>query len=200
MADVIRQPKQKRAIEKKNKIIEAGYQLFAADGYFNTNTEQIAKKAGVSTGILYSYFHDKLDVLVEVLDIYVNNVYLPIVKSLEKLDTLNFDEILPNVLDNVVCLHKENHNMHEALHSLTASVPVVNDKFIELQDQVTKRIATKLVDLGYNLGNVFERVHLAVEIVQLFSHECVFDNHAYIDYQSMKSIVLKMLKDLFVHQ
>ena len=181
MADVIRMPKQQRAIDKKNRIIEAGYELFATVGYFNTNTEQIAKKAGVSTGIVYSYFHDKLGILVEVLDVYADNVFMPIVNKIERLQSIDFDEILPTMLEDVVRLHKNNHQMHEALHSLTASVPVVNDKFIALQDDVTAKIAKKLISLGYDKPNLLEKVHLAVEIMQLFSHECVFDNHAYID-------------------
>ena len=59
MANAIRQPVQERANEKKQKIIEAGYKLFAENGYYNTNTQEIAKAAGVSTGIVYSYFKDK---------------------------------------------------------------------------------------------------------------------------------------------
>ena len=61
MANAIRQPIQERANEKKQKIIEAGYKLFAEKGYYNTNTQEIAKAAGVSTGIVYSYFKDKKD-------------------------------------------------------------------------------------------------------------------------------------------
>ena len=78
MSQEAREPQQKRSIDKKNRIIEAGYELFAKDGYFNTNTSEIAKKAGVSTGIVYGYFHDKRDILIEVLDIYVDNVFYPL--------------------------------------------------------------------------------------------------------------------------
>ena len=49
MEKTVREPKQERSIEKKNKIIKAGYDLFSEVGYYNTNTAQIAKKAGVST-------------------------------------------------------------------------------------------------------------------------------------------------------
>ena len=45
----IREPRQKRSIEKKNRIIEASYALFSEVGYYGTNTAEIAKKAGVST-------------------------------------------------------------------------------------------------------------------------------------------------------
>ena len=61
----IREPIQKRSIETKEKIIEAGFELICNDGYYKTNTSKIAKKAGVSTGIVYQYFKDKYDILIE---------------------------------------------------------------------------------------------------------------------------------------
>ena len=45
----IREPIQKRSIETKDKIIEAGFELICNDGFYNTNTSKIAKKAGEET-------------------------------------------------------------------------------------------------------------------------------------------------------
>ena len=39
----IREPIQKRSIEKKEKIIEAGFELICKKGYYNTNTAEIAR-------------------------------------------------------------------------------------------------------------------------------------------------------------
>ena len=71
MADnIVREPIQKRSIEKKEKIIKYGFDLICEKGYYNTNTAEIAKAAGVSTGIVYSYFNDKHDILLEGLKRY----------------------------------------------------------------------------------------------------------------------------------
>ena len=51
--DEIRKPIQKRSIEKKEKIIKSGFELICKKGFYNTNTAEIAKYAGVSTGIIY---------------------------------------------------------------------------------------------------------------------------------------------------
>ena len=63
----VREPIQKRSIEKKEKIIEYGFELICDKGYYNTNTAEIAKAAGVSTGIVYQYFNDKHDILKDFL-------------------------------------------------------------------------------------------------------------------------------------
>ena len=49
-------PVQKRSIEKRKRILEAGFQLFCEKGYYKTNTIEIARHAKVSTGTVYSYF------------------------------------------------------------------------------------------------------------------------------------------------
>ena len=73
----IREPKQMRSIETKEKIIEAGFELICNDGYYKTNTSKIAKKAGVSTGIVYQYFKDKKDILLSGLDKYADDIFYP---------------------------------------------------------------------------------------------------------------------------
>ena len=78
MVDNIREPKQQRAIEKKDKIIEAGFNLICKNGYYNTNTAEIAKEADVSTGIVYQYFKDKNDILLEGLYKFGDTIFFPI--------------------------------------------------------------------------------------------------------------------------
>lgn len=77
MAKTVREPQQERSIEKKNRIISAGYELFSELGYYNTNTAMIAKRAGVSTGIVYGYFRDKKDILREVTALYMQRITNP---------------------------------------------------------------------------------------------------------------------------
>lgn len=86
MVDNIREPKQKRAIEKKDKIIKTGFELICKEGYHNINTALIASKAGVSTGILYQYFKDKYDILMLGLEKYGDNIFFPMLKNNIKFD------------------------------------------------------------------------------------------------------------------
>lgn len=107
MAQEVREPKQERSIKKKNKIVKAGYELFSTVGYYNTNTAQIAKQAGVSTGIVYGYFKDKRDILLDVLEIYVNTAFAPILDMIDKLHApLDFSQIASHVLDGAIDIHK----------------------------------------------------------------------------------------------
>lgn len=64
--------------ERRGQIVRAAVKLFSEDGYYTTTIQQIAKQAGVSTGLIYQYFRDKDDILFlslkMVLDSYENEI------------------------------------------------------------------------------------------------------------------------------
>ena len=72
--------------EKKAQIREAALQLFAMEGYHGTSISKIAKKAGISKGLLYNYFDSKEEVIRDILEDGID-------KSLGGLD-LNNDGVL----------------------------------------------------------------------------------------------------------
>lgn len=199
MKQSVREPKQERSIEKKNKIINAGYELFAEVGYYETNTAEIAKRAGVSTGIVYGYFKDKKDILMYVLDIYINSVFDRIMNVFNNLSTpISFEILIPNVINEVLEIHKQYSKIHEALHSMSSSDIDVGKAFIKLEDDLTKKIGTVFDNLGLNIPNKLERIHYAMDIIQSFCHEYIFDNHDYIDYSAFRDLVTNSIIKLFI--
>ena len=198
MKNTVRQPRQERSIEKKNKIITAGYELFSEVGYYGTNTAEIAKRAGVSTGIVYGYFRDKRDILICVLEIYITKAFDPFLKLFDNLSLpIDFDRLIPKIIDMAIKTHKNNRKIHEALHSLAGSDEAVGAQFISLEDDITLKIAQKFNHLGIKIENALEKIHFAMDIIQSFSHEYVFDKHDYIDYDVMKNMVVGIVKGLF---
>ena len=49
--------------ERRGQILRAAVKLFSDKGYYTTTVSQIAREAGVSTGLIYQYFGDKDDIL-----------------------------------------------------------------------------------------------------------------------------------------
>ena len=104
----IREPIQKRSIETKDKIIEAGFDLICNDGYYKTNTSKIAKKAGVSTGIIYQYFKDKRDIFLSGLDKYADDIFYPMLN----MPNISFSkDDLPNIMKNMIKRYISNHKL-----------------------------------------------------------------------------------------
>ena len=194
----VRQPKQERSIETKNKIIQAGYELFSENGYYGTTTQDIAKRAGVSTGIVYGYFEDKRDILACVLHIYIKDVSEPLMAIMsETTAPVNVISVTRSIIDKTIELHGQNANLHNVLHSLAPSDELVQQEFMTLENHVTLNMSKRLKELGVNCDDMNEKVHLAMNVIQSFAHEFVFDKHQYIDYGAMRSIVEKVVAELF---
>lgn len=199
MEKTIRQPQQERSNEKKQKIIDASYELFAEIGYYSANTQEIAKRAGVSTGIVYSYFKDKRDILLHVLKIYIDKVTEPFGRIIDGIKLpLDIDALIVEFIDVTIKTHKENAHLHNTLHSLEVSDEDVKNEFMALQDVITEKIYAKLGELGFEKKGLKEGVHLAMNSIQSFAHEYVYDTHDYLDYSVMKEKVCEMIRTLFV--
>lgn len=52
---------------KRKQIMEAALVLFANVGYHPTSISEIAKRAGISKGLMYNYFDSKVDLLLSIV-------------------------------------------------------------------------------------------------------------------------------------
>lgn len=63
---------------RRGQILQAAVKLFSQQGYYNTTIAQIARGAGISTGLVYQYFREKDDLLLLslklVLDTYEREI------------------------------------------------------------------------------------------------------------------------------
>ncbi len=69
--------------KRRNQIVAAATELFASQGFYKTTISEIAKKAGVSHGLVYLYVREKEDVLLLVLQQVVNAYAEEIPKAME---------------------------------------------------------------------------------------------------------------------
>lgn len=201
MEKKIRQPQQERSNEKKNKIIQASYELFSEVGYHDACTPEIAKRAGVSTGIVYSYFKDKRDILLYVLDIYIDRITEPVFRKFDGLvSPVNVPLLVRELIDMTISIHRENAHLHNTLHALAASDAEVKARFMAFETKITLQIPRRLRELGVEVEDMEEIVHIAMNEIQSFAHEFVYDEHEYLDYAKMRLSVERMVSGLFAEE
>jgi AcrR family transcriptional regulator len=194
----IREPIQKRSIEKKEKIIKAGFELICEKGYYNTNTAEIAKAAGVSTGIVYQYFKDKHDILVEGIKKYASDIFYPMlnVTTNIKIDKNNLDKILRNMINAFIENHKLSQVAHEEIMSMTHSDKEIAEFFQENEMAMTKNISNVLLKNGFNSSNLDEKVHIAIHLIDDLCHEIVYHKHKDLNYDVMIDLVIENILNL----
>ncbi len=190
----IREPVQKRSIEKKEKIIKAGFELICEKGYYNTNTAEIAKAAGVSTGIVYQYFKDKHDILVEGIKKYASDIFYPMlnITSNIKIDKNNLDKILRNMINAFIENHKLSQIAHEEIMSMTHSDKEIAEFFQENEMAMTKNISRILLDNGFDSKNLDEKGEYLKSHVDVIMYYPI-----YIQKKSIKSFLDIMLFSLY---
>lgn len=182
----IREPIQKRSIEKKEKIIEAGFKLICKKGYYNTNTAEIAKEANVSTGIIYQYFRDKHDILIEGIKRYAEDIFYPMLNiPKSKFNKENIEEILREMIKNFTNKHKLSKTAHEEITAMTHSDKSIADFFYEHEMYMTKTVANLLVENGFNAENILEKVHISINLIDDLCHEIVYHKHSELNYDKM---------------
>ena len=198
MIDNIREPKQQRAIEKKEKIIKAGFNLICENGYYNTNTAEIAAHAGVSTGIVYQYFKDKYDILIEGLEKYGDDIFFPMLNSNDIIFSKNnFDSLLRQMINHYINNHKISNDAHEEITAMIHSDKRVANYYYKRELEMTNSLKEILLNNGFKDENLFEKVHIMMGLIDNLCHEIIYHKHNDMDYDIMTDLVIDNIKNLF---
>ena len=190
-----RMPSQKRSIEKRNRIIKMGFELMCEEGYYQTTTTDIAKYAGVSTGIIYQYFNDKKEIFIEGIKSYSDNIMFPILEVLKKkeFDVNCLEVILEEMLQIFIKEHTLSKKAHEEMIALSHQDEEIAKIFHDKELETTKKIVETLKEFGINSPNLLEKVHIIIGIVENYCHEVVYHKHSCMNYDIMKQGVIKMI-------
>ena len=196
MENIIREPKQKRAVEKKEKILEAGFELICQNGYYNTNTAEIAKKAGVSTGIVYQYFKDKHDILVEAVEKFGDKIFFPML-NIKKIDLDNIDKMIRDMINHYIKDHKVSKIAHEEIMSMVHSDKDIASYYYKRELEMTGNIKNILLENSFKDNNLDEKIHVVIGMIDNLCHEVTYHKHKEMNYEIMTDIVIENIKIIF---
>ena len=192
-----REPQQKRSIEKKNRIIKAGFELFCEKGYYATNTTEIADKAGVSTGTIYSYFKDKKDIYVVAFENFLNEHMQPLIEDLantpKPIDVRKFVEKCIEMFKNFYANAKQPIN---ELGATQEANPEIMQHFAAYEDMLLSAFVKALDSPNVNQKNLSEKVYLLYSISELVGQEYAFGYHKSINLKILREEVTNMLANL----
>ena len=194
-------PTQKRSIEKRNKIISYGFELMCNKGYHNINTNDIAKYANVSTGIIYQYFNDKKEIFIEGIKNYSDNIMFPILNVLKNNDIkiTNLEKLLNEMLDIFIKQHTLSKNAHEEMIAISHLDPDIAEIFHQKELDTTTVIVKTLKENNISSENLLEKVHIIIGIVENYCHEVVYHHHKTMNYDIMKKEVIKIITSILTN-
>lgn len=125
--------------ERRTKILDSAIIEFACNGFKGTNINNVAKKAGISIGSLYSYFNSKEDLFLTV----VEKLLSVLEGVLEEIDVVN-DDIFEII-----------NQLFIKAHDYAVTYPEMNQIYLDmsthsltkLSNQVSGRLETITVNL-----------------------------------------------------
>ncbi len=136
----IREPVQSRSIITKEKILDTALELFCEKGYYNTTTNEIAQRAQVSIGSLYSYFKDKDTIFLQILEKYHDKFVLA------KEDVLNNNDLfyknpkawVRELIESLIRVHEDTRELNRELTVLSYYNPKVAE-VLEKNEEKTRK-------------------------------------------------------------
>ena len=195
----LRQPIQKRAIEKKQNILECGFNLMCEKGYYNVDCIEIAKASNVSTGTVYQYFKDKRDIFLQGLKNYSDSILFPILEYKDKkIKTNELSDFIRKIIKNNIKVHNLSKSAHEEIMSIRHSDPEVNEIFQEYELEATNVLVEILKNNNFDTDNLFEKSHLIIAWMDNLCHEVAYHKHKELNYEAMTNIVVDEIVNLIM--
>ena len=193
-----RMPTQKRSIEKRNRIIEKGFELMCEKGYYNVSTPGIAEAAEVSTGIIYQYFNDKKDIFIEGVKNYSNSIMFPMHLVLENEDLKidNIETVVKRMIEAYIKSHTISKKAHEELMAMSHLDEDVSNIFKNSELELTNKIVSIIKNNNIKIKNPIEKIHIAIGIIENLCHELVYNKHKDLNYNVMQDEVIKIITNI----
>lgn len=162
-----------------------------------TDTAEIAKSAGVSTGIVYQYFKDKHDILIAGLERYSNDIFFPIFDGQNiKFVGNNIENVIKEMIDEFVKNHKLSKQAHEEITAMMHLDEDFAKFFYQKEIFSTNAFADMLVQNNINSEHLYEKVHIALSLIDNLFHEIIYHKHSQIDYEVIKNEVVGIIVSL----
>jgi AcrR family transcriptional regulator len=193
----IRKPVQNRSIEKIEKILKAGFDLFCEKGFYGTNTIEIAKHAGVSIGALYSYFKDKRDIFIAAFDQYLNSHSKLLFEKLDNLQKpFSLSDFIEKWISYYVDLYAVANHALVKLRMMMIEDDEINHHFCNSENDYFSKIVEILRENGISADNLFEKVYASCILVDSLNREKSSFPHNDLNYDVLKCQITKAIYHL----
>ncbi len=190
----VREPTQKRSVEKKQRIIQASYDLFCRQGYYKTNTAEIARQAGVSTGIVYSYFHDKKDILKDVIRLYISSLSSQLQQLLfVPVDKDHLPVFIGQLFDVFLSSHAVSLEAHNEFMALSLLEDDLLPLFVDFESALSQELFVLLVAAGIPQIDLLEKLKISYGIVEHVCHDSITQKWTREEYDRMKTFAVQTI-------
>lgn len=139
-----------KSTNKRQLIVQAALENFASHGYKGTSVDMIATDAGVSKGLMYNFFTNKEELLIEIMSIAFQDIQKSMVPYQTQTDPKKAIELHVRTTCRII---KERSDFWRLLHSVRLQeglAGILMGNYREIVYQVTAIFKDIFSKLGYD--------------------------------------------------
>lgn len=162
---------------KKEKLEEAGFELFMNNTFDKTSIDQIVKKAGVAKGTFYLYFGDKTQLLNRIIMKKSGDILMD---ALTQANYLQLDNKLDQFIVMVDCIldyFKLNQNILEVVRNHLSWDDILadlkNNQNYSIQIMMKEYIELITINKGYTEKEAIETLYVIFELVSSVAYASI---------------------------
>jgi TetR/AcrR family fatty acid metabolism transcriptional regulator len=177
------------ATERKNQIVQATVECITKHGYHNFSMQDVARKAGVSKGIIHYYFLNKDDLMMSVLDKVASDIekilqdeMVAVQDPLRKIEI--FLEVSMDVVRNTREYYQVNMDFWTQINQKEAVRTVIATHYKKLR-KTCERILQEGIEAGvFQSIDANEYASFIIALIDGISLQWLFDPSVF-DYDNM---------------
>ena len=185
---------QSRAIETREKLLKSALELYTKKGYHSTTVDEIAKNAGLSTGVAYRYFKNKKDLLLAAISYGFSMI--KDLAGVEETDLFGTD--LDHTLTAFERIHTEYFAFHEELEGLRHSYSDVGRLYDEFTKTAIENVYEKLPEGIRKKTDSLENLYIAIGIMENYCHTFMHKRLSDKQLKVMRKNVIKTVEALLL--
>lgn len=183
---------------KRNNLLKAARYLFMENGVSNTSIDAIVKHANVAKGTFYLYFHDKEDILNEIVYEINRAILLKAFSVAKKLKEGDFITKFIFMIDNIIN-HFADNPEELKLVKKNFSWPVMKEKISAAEDDTELAEALSVMEREYAMETNTEEarttIFATVEMCGSLCYTCIINKQP-TDMETMKPTLYMMIRKI----
>ena len=132
-----------------------------------------------------------------VIEAYENSVAAPaydLIKTLQ--EPLELARVIRQMIIKLTESHTLVKSVHEEMQALSHTDKEIGELFCKFQSDLAGNFVNLMGQFNLHPTNAYEKAHLIIDIIENLSHEIVYHQHEYLNYEVMTDVAVNAIVDM----
>lgn len=186
---------------KRNKILEAAYDLFAKKGIKMTAIDDVVKGAGIAKGTFYLYFHDKYDLMDQIILYKSSEIIKSVISQMREIETTDKLETVDLILffvDAIIDYMKENREILTIVNQKISLLytMIMDDESENVQEDI-KYLIKIISKLGFTYEEAKKQIFLLSSMICSVCSNAIISGKPY-DIEDIRPEIHNLVKKILL--